>query len=360
MSRARVLVDAGQYGEALAVLGDILRDAQDGGCEDYFVPNDGDSASYHSLKSEARRLIGEMPRSGRKLYELQYGSEARRILDQAIESGDLPLLTKVSRCYFHTSAGGEAALLLGMCSIDQAHPLNGAILLQRLHDNHHGASRFEPVLSLSLATGWLQAGMPEKARQTLSDLKRTHPDVEVTTSGKQVRLFDVDLEAIDWLVKMVGPQPAAARNLDDWTMFRGDVSRNASTVGSSPLLNLRWRTRVCDDPLVGDTLKQVRRIHVEQGVTTLSGLHPLAVDNVVLMRTWQNLQAVDFKTGKRLWKVSADSPPATLKPNLNTVQLAELEAPIAGQRAWDDAIYGTLSSDGQRVFSIEGLNLRSS
>ena len=38
-------------------------------------------------------------------------------------------------------------------------------------------------------------------------------------------------------------------------------------------------------------------------MAALPGLHPLVVDDVVLMRTCKNLQAIDFNSGKRLWEV---------------------------------------------------------
>ena len=38
----------------------------------------------------------------------------------------------------------------------------------------------------------------------------------------------------------------------------------------------------------------------------LPGLHPLVVDDVVLLRTYKNLLAVDFTSGKRLWEVPVD------------------------------------------------------
>ncbi len=357
MARARALLEADRHGEAMGLLGNILRDAQDGGCEDYFFRPDKNSTRQPSLKSEAHRLIGNMPRGARDLYELQYGTEARQTLDSAIAAGDETLLAKVSRCYFHTRAGGEATLLLGLHNIDHAYPLSGALLLQRLHDNHHGARRFEPTLSLSLATGWLQASVPEATRQTLSALKRSHPKAKVTIAGEQVPLFKVDVEATDWLVNLIGPQSTVSRHLDAWKMFRGNAARNATTVSGAPLLNLRWYIPLSGEPMVEDMLRQLQRVNAERGIATLSGLHPLAVTDVVLMRTWDTLMALDFKTGKRLWHVPVDNPVPKPTGNASTDQRAK--AAIAGhlgRRMWDDSIYGKLSSDGSRVFSVEGLS----
>ena len=40
----------------------------------------------------------------------------------------------------------------------------------------------------------------------------------------------------------------------------------------------------------------------------LPSLMPLAVDDIVVMRTPQRLAAVDFKTGKRIWQVDQPAP----------------------------------------------------
>ena len=100
----------------------------------------------------------------------------------------------------------------------------------------------------------------------------------------------------------------------------------------------------------------------------LSGLHPLVVDDVVLMRDLHTLWAIDFRTGKRQWYVKADDPVETLNSNPNVRnggdageaawrQTLPALVPMLAQRLWEDATYGTLSSDGRYVFSIEDLAL---
>ena len=64
-----------------------------------------------------------------------------------------------------------------------------------------------------------------------------------------------------------------------------------------------------------DYLRQIRQTYHEQGASDAPCLHPLAVDNVVLMRTLRNLLAVDFLSGKRLWEVPVDDQLDTLLSN---------------------------------------------
>ena len=173
-----------------------------------------------------------MPPEGRELYELQYGARARRMLDEALEAGDMARLAEVSRRFFHTRSGYQATFLLGQHYFEHGRPLAGALTLRRLQEVGQSAEEFEPNLSLTAAACWLQAGMPEKARESLVALRQRHPTLRVTVGGREVPIFTDDAKAVEWLVGLIGPQaevgPAAA---DDWLMFRGDVARNTSTAG---------------------------------------------------------------------------------------------------------------------------------
>ena len=102
-----------------------------------------------------------------------------------------------------------------------------------------------------------------------------------------------------------------------------------------------------------------------QHMPVFPALHPLAVGDVVLMRTTTNLLAIDFQTGKRLWQTEDEKEPAQSGPtrvNGGVVffngQMVNVSQPaLYGQRIWEDATYGTLSSDGRLVFVIEELPL---
>jgi outer membrane protein assembly factor BamB len=92
----------------------------------------------------------------------------------------------------------------------------------------------------------------------------------------------------------------------------------------------------------------------------------LVVDDIVLMRTYRNLLALDFNSGKRLWDVPVDEASessvnstndfdAPFRQNVggNALNPASMQGILAVGRASDDSLFGTLSSDGQLVYSIE-------
>ena len=80
--------------------------------------------------------------------------------------------------------------------------------------------------------------------------------------------------------------------------------------------------------------------------------HPLAVGNVLLMRTLRNLIAVDFATGKRLWEVPEDETSESL-PGMPDNERQSWRENMIDRRVRNDLTYGTLSSDGRYVFSVE-------
>ncbi len=354
---ASELIDQQRYGEAVRLLGSLLDSSEDF----LFKPNAAQPV-FRSLKAEAGRFLADLPSEGRESYELQFGASARKMLEAAAAEGDLAGIAEVSRRFFFTRSGAEATYLLGRHYLDQNRPLAGALCFERLLASGEAGATLEPALSLSLATCWLRAGQPEKAQQVLSSLRSEHPSAELVLGGKRVKFFNSDTQALAWMEQTFGKQPVIAPvETDHWAMFRGDESRNAQSGGSQPLLSLRWRQRTADDQAIEDFVSRLRHEYWSQDIAALPSMHPLAVSDVVLMRTAFALQAVDFETGKLVWRYSAGEEAleqflraaGAREPSRSTRPL------LAGldERMWEDATYGTLSSDGRRVYYVEDLGL---
>ncbi len=356
--RAQKVLKEHRYGEALEGLSQILRSG-----EDYFYQPDRKLPIYKSLKAEAQQLLGQMPREGRDLYEVRCGAEARDKLNRAVAKGEAAGLSEVSAQWFHTQAGYEATFLLALYHLDHGAPLAGALTLKRLREAEAAAEGFEPGLSLTQAACYYQAGMPADCKQVLVDLKHRWGKPALQLAGRDVSWFEQDNDAPAWLARLTGLQHCAVTaETERWAMFRGDASRNAATVGGAPLLNLRWRVPVTDDPAMEKALFQQQNVYREQGVALFSGLHPLAIGDTVLMRTTTNVLAVDFNSGKRIWQT--DETPEEDQADTTRAHRLGLwgrynmsQAAQYGQRIWDDAAYGTLSSDGNLVFVVEELPL---
>ncbi len=362
LNRAEKVLKEHRYGEALEGLSLVLRSN-----EDSLYPPDRKLPFYKGLKAKAQQLLGQMPPEGRDLYEVRNGAEARDRLNRAVAAGDAAGLSAISAQLFHTQAGYEATYLLALYQMDHGEPLAGALTLKRIREAGAAAETFEPGLSLTQAACYYQAGMPGDCQQVLVDLKQRWGKPRLQLADREAAWFERDGDAPEWLAKLTGLQHnAAATETDRWAMFRGDPSRNALTVGGVPLLTFRWQVPVTDDPTLKPALLQLENEYRERGVALFSGLHPLAIGDKILMRTATNVLAVDFQTGKRIWQTE-ERPPEEDAANMRSNRFngmwiggrfGNMSQPAQyGQRIWDDAAYGTLSSDGSRVFVIEELPL---
>jgi outer membrane protein assembly factor BamB len=365
LGRAARALEEGQYAEAVDLLGNLLAapvtDGADAGEaageQDYFLGEATEGGAQTSLKTQAQQLLGGMPEKARELYELKFGAEARQLLTRALEGRDYALLVEVTRRYFHTQAGYEATLLLGRYHLDRGRPLAAALRFARLLESPVASRQFEPELSVLLATCWLMSGMPDRARETLAALAERDPQATLRIGDNQVSLSQDQEEALAGLERLAAAAwLRESQGASQWTVYRGDAARNAESRGGFPLLVARWRVRAAHDPGDEELIQQQREMFRDQGVPALPSLQPLAVGNDILMRTPRRLVAVDLETGKRVWEFPWFEPP---EEELGTGEVIRLDLRMPDpytlelqQRVWDDAPFGQMSSDGDRVFLL--------
>ncbi|MBI2478959.1 MAG: PQQ-binding-like beta-propeller repeat protein [Planctomycetia bacterium] len=365
--RASQAIDERRFGDAVVELGVLLAEEETGDDlgadvgQDFFYGSIDADVVRSSLKGEAQRLLGSLPESARELYELQFGADARELLDLAAASGDINQLAEVTRKYFHTEAGYEATLLLGRLQLDRGQPFAAAMCLQRLLEVPSAARRFEPELSLVSAACWARANRVEQARQALAGLHSQFPNFALQIGGERVADSSSDSPIEVWLTnQLAGKSTGDVPGATNWLMFRGDAARNAASAGDVLLPSFRWRVPTAADPTDESLIEEIRVDKIEQGIAALPSVHPLAVGNVVLMRTPERLLAIDFETGKRVWEypwwsASYDDVSLTNRSNTGGEELAARREKRF-QRLWLDAPYGQLSSDGESVYMLDELH----
>jgi outer membrane protein assembly factor BamB len=357
ITRARERIAAHEYHEALTFLQGILsRD------EDAFLEKlDGDQEQI-GLKVAARRMIADLPPEGGDAYELLHGATARRQLEAALRTGDQNAIAKVVRQFSHTRAGDDAALVLAQIEADQGRRLAAAQIYQTLIDSPQAAARFEPQLSVAAALNHAAAGNADLATATLRSIARRMPSVEVTLSGKPMSLPAPTADLMAWLSGLVDKSSHTKQIAANWLTVRGDPSRNLQISGGGPHLRTRWQARVVNEPTTETYLTGRMNDFVQRGVVAIPSAKAIAVGDTIVMRTPENVVAVDWPTGKRIWEtrdedeLQSDEAQIEVAEGVDPDQLVSPSRSIDG-RMWDDALLASISSDGKRVFVLRGVSV---
>lgn len=350
LEQAKDLLAEGQVADAVIALDQILNRP-----EDFFFKPDPNQTVHRSVKAEAQRLIGTLTDEQRETYELQFGTAAQQLLNEATQTGRMERLSEVVRRYFHTKAGYEAALVLAKDHLDHGRPLAAALLVERLRSSPAAAEQYEPQLSVLLATCWLRAGMTDKAKATLAAAGQSFGNRRLQLAGQRIDLrSDADQNIAALRAALGQMQTTTPIEADQWSMPKGDAARNAAMAGGSPLLNVRWSTQILYNRTLKEEIARQQKQFSDAGRPIIPALQPLAVGNLVLMRTPQALYGIDFETGKLVWpwppRLANDEP---LNASRDVAYLHMLT-----ERMWENNTYGAMSSDGELVFMVQDLDLQ--
>ena len=166
-----------------------------------------------------------------------------------------------------------------------------------------------------LAYCWYRGGQESRAKDILLELKKKDSGATVHIGGKSIRLFTDDKQALPWLADNLGKDHALfGAELAQWAIFRGNPARNAASAGGPPLLDRRWAVWTTENP---SAVVNSRQANIDRNIPIMPVMQPLAVADVVLMRTARGLLAIDFVTGKRIWaadNLQAKDEVATRRP----------------------------------------------
>jgi outer membrane protein assembly factor BamB/tetratricopeptide (TPR) repeat protein len=396
LKAAKDQIDAKDYGNAVSVLGKLLETS-----EDYFFKPDANAKSHYSLRKEIERLIGSLPEEGRRQYDLRFGPPGQKLLTEALTTGSWQTMEDVTRRYFHTEAGYQAAWLLGDYYLDQGQPLVAAKTFERLQQAPpKTVASLEPALSIKLAAAWMLAQREDRAKAVLEKLRRSHSGASLKFAEREIELFAPGGEPLARLRTHLPELFQRAANATEHLLARGDAARSGAGASHNPQVEFVWTADHYHggapdalsggNPLFGndnetDITKSIQggvALLRQQNQPVLPAAQPIVVGDVVLLRTATQLVAIDCRPdrqGNRRWHVARDdrmlkliddaarepaaaTPPVIMggrrriSPYNPGYNFAALRDQALQQRALYDATYGSLSSDGERVFCVEELN----
>jgi outer membrane protein assembly factor BamB len=347
--------------------------------EDVFVkvprrlPDGREDHALVSVRAEADRLIGTLPRKGMEFYRLNYGPKAADLLKQARESGKPELLAQVMRLYMHTEAGAEATELLGTYLLDRGNYGLAALCFERLL-NREGPDKLAPLTLYKAAYAFHQTGAgADKANEELvwRELNKRARELRV---GAQTRTVPELQSYVDHLVRAY-----ADRYVSDYPIYGGNESRTAQTFGDYAFMEPRWRQPMLrageGGQAVGAWLKRAEEQLKARNLPLLPAFYPVTAtltrddkqtgkpEKVPLLvyRSHWGLHAVNMRDGKVEWETPSDWSPCVMaaaqRKNAALTHWMQIyldQTPRPGV-LFENSVTGSLSTDSHFAYAVEDL-----
>lgn len=362
-------IERKQYVQAVTLLQAVIDRDKDA----FFYPDPEKRDVLQSVRMTAQTMIADMPEKGRNLYELKVGGKAQGLMDEALKSGGLGQLQEVTRRFFHTQAGYQSSYRLGILHLDRDEPLAAALCLSRLRKLPDVTRPWEPQLTLRTALAWHRAGLTDKAKQVLAEFRQLNGRQPIDIGGRSVRPFDKPDNALAWLSRHFGRLDSTTTGEAHWALFGGNESRNGRALLPKQPDAVTWKRSTIIDPLepylderqgvASENVKVQRRVvdslitaNRKRNTPAIPKGHPLVLGETLIHRTTSCVRAVSLKDGSTLWHSPTD---LFLERLLSSGGEAPVPSPsgtlqaVLKQRLWSDLTWGTLSSDGKRLYCIE-------
>jgi outer membrane protein assembly factor BamB/tetratricopeptide (TPR) repeat protein len=341
--------------------------------EDVFVqrphktPGGKERMHYVSVKTEANRLIGALPKEGLEIYRLTYREPSLALLQEARAKGDPALLGQLIKRFAHTDAGQEAIVLLAAYDLDRGNYVAASLRFEKLLAME-GADKLPPAVLFRMAYAFTAAGDKANAKRAWDKLKEQGREVVL---GKESRTVGELQEYVNQVARS-----SYANDAREARLFRGTPNRANQLVGGPAFLEARWKqpmtyADIKDNP-VGQVLdrakKNLKRVHqpllpayfpVTATVARGEQRRPL-----LLFKNYWGIQAVDMKTGKLAWNSPSNwSLERMLAKNADGHKAQALNQWLnffvdQNQRPailFENSTVGTLSTDNEFVYVVEDL-----
>jgi outer membrane protein assembly factor BamB len=300
-----------------------------------------DASTEVGAHEEVRRLIRLLPDDLRRQMAESQRVSARIAWDLARSQGATEV-TAFLRNYSDGPLGIDAWWWLGCHERDHACRLTAAAAFARVAE-HPLATVSQRIVAMMAEYEALNvAGRAEEAarlrvRLAGSDLQRT-----VAIRGQSFTLGQ-------WLdehqINSSDQSPTySVRSLDQ-----------SQVLAQRPVTEPIWKKKF-DSPL--DASLDARELKQrEQGVRPISLLRPLIVDQLVIVRTLESIQAFDLTNGDIRWTIrnTENRQPSNEDDGYHTKAIE-----WAQRRLSADSIFGRFTTDGRRLFAIQESQARES
>lgn len=279
----------------------------------YEIEEKGDDGQikkrYVSIKSQTNQLIGTFPTEGQQFYQLTFGPPADAALKAAITAGYNPAqLSTVSQRYFHTEAGGKAALLIATLNLQKGNYVEAAYGFDRLLSRPNSDELLTPRTLFKAAVAFKRAPdgvSPSQLARVWELLERKFPRDGLVLGGKTYSLEELRRER-DFPVEML-----FGRVGDNYVTSRyGNAAHTGAGEGGTPFLSPTFVSRMLQ--LSDDAAPQDGRDWIKEAISkamsflnqtrakgqvALPGFFPVTAPNLIVYRTYDGVYARVTKNG---------------------------------------------------------------
>jgi outer membrane protein assembly factor BamB len=339
LDAARDYVKSGSWVQVAHALQAILDGAEDGLVPVRRIGKDGrEVIAWTGVRAEAARLLAGLPPSGREFYHTTYGPRARALLAEAWRKGDASLLAEVARRYPSTAAGVEAAARLGSHHLDRARHVLAAACFQRLLERP-GTDELPPIVLFHAALTFRRAGDAGRFAQAWQRLTEAAP-AGLKLGGSVLSLADLKAE--------LDRNPAPAR------------PRQALSARDKPSrLEVSWAETTAQEASSRTLLQTAIEQQASRGRPLLPASYPLAVGERIVYRSHRGIHALDLRTREEDWHRPFTWGMDQLLVETNHAPHVEAWAgsylDVSPHVLFGNAVVGTLSTDGTRVYAVDDL-----
>lgn len=331
-----------------------------------------------SVRSEANRMIGDLPPDGLEFYQVQYGQAAGERLKDAIEKSDPALLAEVASRFLHTTAGAEAVSLLATYHLDRGSYLMAALCYEKLL-SRPDAEKLSGKTLLKAALAFQRSGDSVSAEKTWKRVADKAARGDIVLGGQKATVERLRAEFERPVIGMGQSTPR------DAYVFRGNAARSDTGIGGAAFLEPRWSASMLplDDSKI-DTPKEDLdatswiRLNLEAAIKSLENrpvlptFFPVATNGKLLYRTYDGVYCVSLrdvdapdgkiKAGELLWnsrthgglhRMARDTNRKTTLEQWYTTYRNPATGPVGV--FFENAVVGTLSHDTQRVYFVDDL-----
>jgi outer membrane protein assembly factor BamB/tetratricopeptide (TPR) repeat protein len=357
-----------------------------GRSEDVFIPvsrtdpEGREITSYVSVKQEAARIIGSLPKEGRNFYEATYGPKAAGMVQQARTNNDHKQMAQAVSLYFHTESGVEATNWLGTWMLDRG-DFRSAARYFALLVNRGTLKELSDKLLLKAAYAFHHADDKTNKALVYKEMERRRLEMKLRADV----LGAADLQTA--INRMVAS--SASQNASDSPIYRGRPSRNAVGDGGVPFLEATWGHKLVNSAEAKKYLDQAAHQLQTRNAPIFSDFAPVTAtvtrgekqDPLILYRSYAGIHAIhlkpskgskladNFEAGTQAWDSLSDwsldrvlgakgSEADQGKQNAYNSWLSWfIGNNIRPQIVFENSVLGSLSADSRYVYAIDDIGV---